>query len=35
MPPEPPAPGTESAAGEKSGPASTPPAAPAEARKPR
>ncbi|MFD8407134.1 mannose-binding protein [Streptomyces anulatus] len=35
MPPEPPAPGTDSAAAEKSGPASTPPAAPAEARKPR
>ncbi|MFJ6147285.1 mannose-binding protein [Streptomyces anulatus] len=35
MPPEHPAPGTESAAAEKSGPASTPPAAPAEARKPR
>lgn len=35
MPPEPPAPGTESAAAEKSGPASPPPAAPAGARKPR
>ncbi|MEU9929947.1 mannose-binding protein [Streptomyces anulatus] len=35
MPPEPPAPGTESAAAEKSGSASPPPAAPAEAPKPR
>ncbi|MFJ6806645.1 mannose-binding protein [Streptomyces anulatus] len=35
MPPEPPAPGTESAAAEKSGSASPPPAAPAGARKPR
>ncbi|WP_426500354.1 mannose-binding protein [Streptomyces sp. D54] len=35
MPPEPPAPGTESATAEKSGSASPPPAAPAEAPKPR
>ncbi|MFH9199589.1 mannose-binding protein [Streptomyces anulatus] len=35
MPPEPPAPGTESATAEKSGAASPPSAAPAEARKPR
>ncbi|QYA92788.1 mannose-binding protein [Streptomyces anulatus] len=35
MPPEPPAPGTESAAAEKSGSASPPSAAPAEERKPR
>lgn len=35
MPPEPPAPGTESATAEKSGSASPPSTAPAEARKPR
>ncbi|MEU2067216.1 mannose-binding protein [Streptomyces anulatus] len=35
MPPEPPAPGTESATTEKSGSAAPPSAAPAEARKPR
>lgn len=35
MPPEPPAPGTESATAEKSGAASPPSAAPAEERKPR